>query len=97
MKNSQSTVRVLKGAASITGQVWIFVKKTISSIWNLNGKIFTNRRVFLTKIQTWPVIDAATLRTRTVFQKLTDFDQTLLIKQQLFSSKIHHFSPLCPQ
>ncbi len=33
-----------------------------------NWKIFTNCMVFLTKIQTWPVIDAATFRTRTVFK-----------------------------
>ncbi len=40
----------------------------LSSIWILvNGKIFTNCMVFLTKIQTWPVTDAATLRTRTVY------------------------------
>jgi hypothetical protein len=38
----------------------------LSSIWKFNGEIFTNCMDLLTKIQTWPVIDAATFKMRTV-------------------------------
>jgi hypothetical protein len=49
----------------------------LSCIWNLNGKIFTNCMVFLTKIQTWPVIDAAT---HTVFICVGPFIYHLFLK-----------------
>jgi hypothetical protein len=42
--------------------------------------------VFLTKIQTWPVIDAATFRMRTVIAKIAKIDHNL---QQSF--KYVHF------
>jgi hypothetical protein len=44
-------------------------------------KIFTNCMVFLTKIQTWPVIDAATFRMHTVISILDEIKNCLIFSK----------------